>query len=254
MTVHISRFLAWAFAAGILAAVATGGWSAQAEAQSDTAAESDAEEFENELCLGCHGEPGFAMPDAGGEMRQLHISPEKFAMSVHSQRNCVECHKDIIEFPHRENVERKVGCVQCHRSLWDAAQREDKTQEFARLGEVVQQIESYWGSIHAQPNIDDQSRTNATCYDCHDAHYINPIDSEIGAVSRLDIPEVCGRCHTEEKAAYLTSVHGKENSLNANPFAAVCIDCHTTPRNSKGGGPGIADAQDKPPKHLREMP
>jgi cytochrome b subunit of formate dehydrogenase len=96
------------------------------------------------------------------------------------------------------------------------------------LGEVVQQIEKYMGSIHAQPSMEDQSRTNATCYDCHNAHYIYPIDSEIGAWPRLDIPDICGKCHSEQKDAYLTSVHGEQVSLYANPFAAVCIDCHTT--------------------------
>jgi cytochrome b subunit of formate dehydrogenase len=96
------------------------------------------------------------------------------------------------------------------------------------LGEVVQQIDSYMSSIHARPSREDQSRTNATCYDCHDAHYITPIDSQIGAQSRLKIPNICGKCHSEIATAYFTSVHGQEVSINGNPNAAVCIDCHTT--------------------------
>jgi cytochrome b subunit of formate dehydrogenase len=218
---------AWVLASLFVLAGAASAWVAQAQAQEATA-ESEAEQFDNELCLGCHGIEGFAEPDASGEMRDLHILPGNFAQSVHGKRACVACHKDITEIPHRANVDRKVGCVQCHRSLWDAARKEGKTAEFARLGEVVQQIESYMGSIHARPNIDDQSRTNATCYNCHNAHYIYPIDSTIGARSRLEIPNICGKCHSEQRDAYLTSVHGKEVSLNANPYAAVCIDCHTT--------------------------
>jgi cytochrome b subunit of formate dehydrogenase len=170
----------------------------------------------------------FESETASGEMRQLHISPDRFGTSVHGKRFCVECHKDIVEIPHREFVDRKVGCVQCHRSLWDKAQQDGRTEEFARLGEVVQQIQSYMSSVHARPNIEDQSHTNATCYDCHNAHYIEPIEGEVGALSRLQIPDICGRCHTEEEAGYFTSVHGKEVALNANPYAAVCIDCHTT--------------------------
>jgi cytochrome b subunit of formate dehydrogenase len=170
----------------------------------------------------------FESETASGETRQLHISPDRFGGSVHGKRFCVECHKDIIEIPHREFVDRKVGCVQCHRSLWDKAQREGRTDEFPLLGIVVKQIDSYMSSIHARPNIEDQSHTNATCYDCHNAHYITPIAGEVGALSRLQIPDVCGRCHAEEEADYFTSVHGKEVALNANPYAAVCIDCHTT--------------------------
>jgi cytochrome b subunit of formate dehydrogenase len=192
------------------------------------ASEEDSERLDSEICLGCHGIEGFSIPTGNGD-RQLHISPDEFGRSVHGKRFfCVDCHKDIVEIPHREYIERKVGCVQCHRSIWDAAQKNNMTEEFARLGEVVKHIESYMGSIHAHANIEDQSRTNATCYDCHNAHYIYPIQGKIGAKSRLEIPDICGKCHSEQKDAYSASVHGKEVLLNANPFAAVCIDCHTT--------------------------
>ena len=206
------------------------GWSTAAHAQTgvESAAADDAESPDNEICLDCHGMEDFESETASGEMRQLHISPGRFGGSVHGKRFCVECHKDIIEIPHREFVDRKVGCVQCHRSLWDEAQREGRTDEFPLLGIVVKQIDSYMSSIHARPNMEDQSRTNATCYDCHNAHYITPIEGEVGALSRLQIPDICGRCHVQEEADYFTSVHGKEVALNANPYAAVCIDCHTT--------------------------
>jgi predicted CXXCH cytochrome family protein len=112
--------------------------------------------------------------------------------------------------------------------LWDAAQKEGKTAQYARLGVVVKQIDSYMRSIHARPNIEDQSRTNATCYNCHNAHYVYPVGSQGRAEFRLKIPDVCGKCHAAQRDEYLTSVHGKEVSQNANPKAAVCIDCHTT--------------------------
>ena len=161
-------------------------------------------------------------------MRQLRVAPDEFAQSVHGKRSCVECHEDITKTPHQKNVDRKVGCVRCHRDLWDAAQREGKTAQFARLGVVAKQIDSYMRSIHARPNIDDQSRTNATCYNCHNAHYVYPVGSKGRAEFRLKIPDVCGKCHSTQRDEYLTSVHGKEVSQNANPKAAVCIDCHTT--------------------------
>ncbi len=204
------------------------GWSDAAYAQTATSGEPNEELMDNEICFDCHGMEDFTTETPSGEMRQLHISPDRFGTSVHGKRFCVECHKDINEIPHREFVDRKVGCVQCHRSLWDKAQREGRTAEFPLLGVVVKQIESYMTSIHARPNIEDQSHTNATCYDCHNAHYITPIEGKVGALSRLQIPDICGRCHVEEEAAYFTSVHGKEVALNANPYAAVCIDCHTT--------------------------
>ncbi len=66
-------------------------------------------------------------------------------------------------------------------------------------------------SIHASPRLDDQSKTNATCYDCHDApHNIGTLGSKQRAEHRLRNPEVCGKCHEEQKKAYMTSIHGKE--------------------------------------------
>ncbi len=57
-------------------------------------------------------------------------------------------------------------------------------------------------------------------------------DKHQGAVPRaawrLDIPNICGTCHTAELAQYATSVHGNAVLNNKNPAAAVCSDCHTT--------------------------
>jgi hypothetical protein len=183
---------------------------------------------ENSTCLGCHGMDGFAMPADDGSMRQLHVSKDSFNKSVHAKRRCVECHKDIQQIPHRKNIDRKVGCVQCHREMWDKAKLNGKTEEFERLGVVVKQIDSYMGSVHAQPNMQDQSRTNATCYNCHNAHYIFPKESMERVERRLEIPNICGTCHTAQKEQYLTSVHGNEVTQNGNLNAAVCIDCHMT--------------------------
>ena len=167
---------------------------------------------DNSLCLACHGNEGFAMPGADGQMRSLHVIRNKFESSVHGRQLCVACHKDITGIPHGKNGNIKVSCVQCH----------------AKLGMVKQQIDRYMKSIHARPNIEDQSRTNATCYDCHDAHYVYPQGSSVRAEWRLNLPNVCGKCHAGQLAAYSTSVHGMEVLQKANPNAAICSDCHTT--------------------------
>jgi cytochrome b subunit of formate dehydrogenase len=183
---------------------------------------------DNSLCLACHGTEGFAMPDADGQMRSLHVIKDKFEQSVHGKQLCVGCHKDITEIPHNKNGRIKISCVQCHQDLWAAAQKENRTAEAGQLGVVIQQIDRYMKSIHARPNMEDQSRTNATCYNCHDAHYVYPQGSSVRAEWRLNIPNTCGKCHAKELAAYATSVHGKEVLQKGNPKAAICSDCHTT--------------------------
>lgn len=206
-------------------------WEGEALAEDTVGAKTaaqGAEKPDNATCLACHGIQGFAAPNAAGEMRSLHVMGDKFTKSVHGKRLCVECHKDITEIPHRVGIEHKVSCVQCHQDLWEAAQSENKTQENARLGVVVKQIDRYMKSIHARPSREDQSRTNATCYNCHDAHYVYPQGSPEREEWRLSIPNVCGKCHTKERDEYVTSVHGKEVLEKGNPKAAICSDCHTT--------------------------
>jgi len=189
-------------------------------------AEPENPKLANDRCLKCHGRENFSRETASGETRALHVDAERFKESVHGGRDCVNCHKDIIKIPHRKGVDRKVGCVKCHQDMWAETKLNGDTAEHKRLGVVVEQIESYMGSIHARPSIDDQSRTNATCYNCHDAHYITPIETAYRAENKFQIPSVCGKCHTRELEIYKNSVHGKE-IRNGNTNAAVCSDCHT---------------------------
>jgi cytochrome b subunit of formate dehydrogenase len=96
------------------------------------------------------------------------------------------------------------------------------------MGVVVQQIDRYMKSIHARPSREDQSRTNATCYNCHDAHYVYAPGSEGRAQWRLNIPNTCGKCHAKQREEYAKSVHGKAVLEDKNQYAAVCSDCHST--------------------------
>jgi cytochrome b subunit of formate dehydrogenase len=168
------------------------------------------------------------VPGADGKPRNLHVMKDKFGASVHGKRQCVDCHRDITQIPHEKKGNFKVSCVQCHEELWKAAQSDKGSPEYTKLGVVVKQIDSFMKSIHARPNRADQSRTNATCYNCHDAHYVYPQGSAVRAEWRLNIPNTCGKCHAKEREAYATSVHGREVLEKANPKAAICSDCHTT--------------------------
>ena len=110
----------------------------------------------------------------------------------------------------------------------EAAKDDNKPDQIAKLSGVVDMIGRYMKSIHAQPNKQDQSHTNATCYNCHDAHYIYPKGTPNRNWWRLNLPYTCGACHASELAAYKTSVHGQEVLQEGNPKAAICSDCHTT--------------------------
>ena len=189
-------------------------------------AKTDDPKLSNDRCLRCHGREGFSREDAFGVERDLHVTAGLFSDSVHADQDCVGCHRDIVKAPHRKGIQRKVSCVTCHVDLWKQAAEDGTTDQHARLGVVVGHIESYMDSMHARPNMDDQSRTNATCYDCHDAHYMMPVDTGNGRLNKLENPAVCGRCHAEVLEVYQASVHGLQVS-EGNGNAAVCSDCHS---------------------------
>jgi cytochrome b subunit of formate dehydrogenase len=189
-------------------------------------AEPDDPKLSNDRCLRCHGREGFSRDDAFGRERDLHVTAEVFTDSVHGEQDCVGCHQDITKAPHRKGIERKVGCVQCHLEEWGKVQENGSVAENGNLLKVVDHIESYMDSMHARPRIDDQSRTNATCYNCHGSHDIKPVDREARSENFINLPNVCGDCHGDVLEQYKTSVHGQEVS-SGNTDAAVCADCHS---------------------------
>src|SRR5450756_1975453 len=214
-------------AAGLVCFVAVAGlWAPYVRAQSATTDQA-APKLTSEMCLGCHGLEGFAPPTKPEPGSPPLVLTDRFLGSVHGKRQCVECHTNITKIPH-EKVVVKVSCVNCHRDLLETAKEDEKPEAIAKLSGVVAMIDSYMKSIHAQPSKEDQSRTNATCYNCHEAHYIYPKGSPNRNWWRLNLPYACGACHVKELEAYKTSVHGQEALINGNPKAAICSDCHTS--------------------------
>ena len=218
----------------VLSALAVGGvLSPRVAAAQDTQAAAaqpasqTVEKIPSETCLACHGTEGFSAAGPDGKPRSLFVDVEKFKHSIHGVRQCVDCHTNVTAVPHQP-FQVKVSCVNCHESLLETAKREGKTQEIATMGIVVQKIGKFMNSIHARPSRQDQSQTNATCYNCHDAHYVYPPGTPVWSAWRLNLPNTCGKCHTQELAAYAKSIHGREVLQKHNPKAAICADCHTS--------------------------
>ncbi len=188
----------------------------------------------NKKCNKCHDDEDDKTYEydegmLAGTERNIYVPSEKIKKSVHGKQNCNGCHTNVTlrKGEHDEYLPLTVGCIECHqKNLEEQKGKPDPKHE--RLSVVMKQVDSYMHSVHAQPNIADQSKTNATCHDCHDAHNIGKLGSESRADHRLKNPEVCGKCHEEQKQAYQTSIHGKEVLENKNSDAAVCSDCHTT--------------------------
>ena len=147
------------------------------------------------MCLGCHGLEGFAPPATPGVKQFPMVLKDRFLGSVHGTLQCVECHNNVTKIPH-DPVTVQVSCVTCHESRLEDAKENNNAAQIAKLTRVIDMIGRYMKSIHAQPSAVDQSHTNATCYNCHDAHYVYPPNTPNYNWWRLNLPYACGACHT----------------------------------------------------------
>ena len=74
----------------------------------------------NASCLSCHGDKQkkVEVPGANGENRVLRaVNAGRFAESVHSDLECIACHREINDStaPHRKTPgESRPDCAQCH--------------------------------------------------------------------------------------------------------------------------------------------
>jgi len=192
--------------------------------------------LDNATCLGCHESSNGSLHVSGAKPNSNNphgISQDKLTKSVHSEMACVTCHKEITDSssPHKIGSGPKPECVTCHLELWERAKKEKLTNEKARLGVVVRNVETYKNSFHARPNVDDNTHVNASCDDCHNTHTFSvpPQGTTRRTDWHLTIPNVCGeKCHADQLEEYANSIHGKNVLEKRNLKAADCTDCHTS--------------------------
>jgi hypothetical protein len=172
----------------------------------------------DEVCLGCHTQPGMTIEMPSGEVLPLTIDGQVFEASVHGENEvtCVSCHTTISEFPHPEKtsdslrdfaLENYTTCKQCHE------------EQYLKTLDSVHQKALAGGNTNA-----------AVCTDCHNPHtqprLTDPDSGVLTQEARVHIPETCARCHSSIHEMYQTSIHGSALTGEGNPDVPTCIDCH----------------------------
>ncbi len=86
-------------------------------------------------------------------------------------------------------------------------------------------IKAYEKSVHGRFLKEGKNVRAAVCSDCHRAHLIlGPKDPD-SSTNRVNIGQVCGKCHVQIYNEYKVSIHGKalkEGKLES----PTCTDCH----------------------------
>ncbi len=147
--------------------------------------------------------------------------------------NCITCHKSSItnKTVKRDTLQVKIAqeklCLSCHLD-------DPKVQQ--RIAPSTAFIKAYENSVHGQALLGG-NKNAATCVDCHNSHEIISGRDSKSSVFKLNIPQTCGKCHSDIVKTYSESIHGKAIA-KGNMDAPVCTDCHgehniLSPRNPK---------------------
>jgi hypothetical protein len=165
--------------------------------------------------------------------------------------NCAKCHREVSLHFERgiHGVALKRGdkdapsCTSCHgnhRIFRVADQRSpvhrgNQVQLCAKCHTDVEvqkkhnlpvdMIKAYENSVHGRFLKQGKAARAAVCSDCHRAHLIlGPKDPD-SSTNRVNIGDVCARCHVQIYNEYKVSIHGK--ALGEGKMESpTCTDCH----------------------------
>ena len=128
----------------------------------------------NADCLQCHADETLTGKHDGKSVSR-YFNEKKFKKSVHSQLECVTCHKDLDgkTLPHEVPL-APVDCGTCHTSA--QTQFED--------------------SLHGKA-LKKGDPLAPRCQSCHGYHDILALNDPNSKVSVSQIPFVCGSCRSE---------------------------------------------------------
>jgi hypothetical protein len=172
----------------------------------------------NDVCLGCHGQPGLTMTLVNGDVLDLYINPDVYNASIHGKDGyaCVQCHTNLGNYPHPPFTTI---------DLRDATLRLTNVCDRCHSGEYNLTMDS----VHAA-KLAIGIREAAVCSDCHGSHNVrqwtDPETHKLLPDARLSIPATCSKCHNAIYQKYLTSVHGAALTEESNTDVPTCIDCH----------------------------
>lgn len=174
-----------------------------------------AERPQNTDCFDCHDSVSSGPAAARRAGTAPGIATGLLAQSVHRNLACVDCHADIENIPHPDQL-APAQCASCH----------------------VGENREYTTSIHGVSHQMGRSAA-AICRDCHGAHDIIPVSDSRSPVFKFNLPRTCAKCHSnaniaaeykipnpEAPAHYMESIHGRALTQMGLVVAPSCNDCH----------------------------
>jgi formate dehydrogenase gamma subunit len=135
--------------------------------------------------------------------------------------NCVICHgshKVVAVQDEASPLNRKNEpgfCLGCH--LNDPAIR-------GQVGFSERFMSGYLTTVHGKA-LAAGNLGAATCGDCHGVHDEQNVRESTSRINKWNLADTCGKCHTEEAAAYKDSTHGMAVARGS-AESPTCTSCH----------------------------
>ncbi len=163
-------------------------------------------------CTQCHAEVHDAY------LQSMHA---KLGKNGHIAANCEDCHGGVHEILPASDPKSPVShanipytCGRCHGQKFLMEQNGVSSQPFV----------SYQQSVHGRA-VEKGSEKAAVCTDCHGAHGIVPATDPKSPISKMAVPETCGKCHADVSGVFKASIHGQALA-RGNQMSPNCTDCH----------------------------
>ncbi len=157
-------------------------------------------------CMACHSDADISMVKNGKTVK-LNVKKYDLKRSVHTKLMCVNCHAGYKadDIPHKGG-DMKVNCSDCHTNT---------------------KLKHPWHP--AMSDLKGKKNSPAVnCVNCHGSHKIESPNDPNSALHFTKSTEVCGKCHTKEKADHSVSEHAVQYAAH-NPNSPTCIYCHKNP-------------------------
>lgn len=168
--------------------------------------QAQSDDLANRDCLECHD-----VIEIGDSEFQLD---SLLGVSIHVELECIDCHIDITELEHPEELE-PVDCGLCHSDVVEEY-TEHGRELFTGKGDLPKCIDCH-GTHDIREHIDPEARTHpqnlsGTCANCHE---------DSGVRERHDILK-----DADIIRRYQSSVHAQAIA-HEDESAATCIRCHS---------------------------
>ena len=191
-------------------------------------------------CADCHGtheispvrDAGFrfararqaqACGDCHSETSQHFLSSEHgkaFSSGATTAPGCISCHRNAVTAgsglsPMDLKRAQERLCLNCH--LYDESVK-------SRASPTAGFIASFDHSVHGNALARGDARA-PNCVDCHGAHDERHGFDPSSFVNKMQVQQVCARCHAAENRLFSAGVHGAA-LRKGNKDAPACTDCH----------------------------